>query len=100
MSCSMCCLFARIAGAPGMLLGLCMTANCCGEVPVYLFSGWWLPRLGVQRALNLVLLGYVLRLGAYTVRCLLVTLPILSTDSPHMPYAASCLLHQFHSPAG
>lgn len=28
---------------------------------------WWLPRLGVERALRLVMLGYLLRLAVYTV---------------------------------
>ncbi|GAB4813441.1 hypothetical protein N2152v2_000487 [Parachlorella kessleri] len=58
-------LYLRELGAPGLLLGLCLTANCCGEVPAFYFSGWWLNKLGPQRALNVVVLGFVIRLGSY-----------------------------------
>lgn len=59
-----------------MLLGLCMSANCLGEVLVFYFSGWWLARLGVERALNLAAAAYALRLGAYTVGGCCSALPL------------------------
>lgn len=30
-------------------------------------SRWWLPRLGIERAFNLAVAGWVLRLGGYVV---------------------------------
>jgi len=54
-------------GGRGTLLGLCLTANCIGEVPVFFFSGALIKRLGVNAAFNLAMAAYLLRLGCYAV---------------------------------
>lgn len=53
--------------APGTLLGLCLTLNTVGEVPVFYFSGALIKRLGVNKALNISMGAYVVRLGCYAV---------------------------------
>ncbi|GAB4819710.1 hypothetical protein N2152v2_006756 [Parachlorella kessleri] len=67
-------LYLRQQGASGILMGLCQTVNCTGEVAAFLSSSWWLPRLGIDNAFNLVMLGFVVRLGAYVLLPLFPTL--------------------------
>jgi len=55
------------AGATGTLMGLCLSANCAAEVPVFFWSGRILERLGVERALHVAMGCYVLRLCCYLV---------------------------------
>lgn len=50
-------------------MGLCLSANCAAEVPVFMLSGRILDRLGVERSLHLAMACYVLRLCCYLVRC-------------------------------
>eukprot|EP00887_Chlorella_sp_A99_P007159 scaffold2.g7159.t1 len=62
----------RELGAPSMLLGLCLTVNTCGEVPVFWFQGTWLRRLGPELAFHVAMLAWIVRLGLY---CLLPLFP-------------------------
>lgn len=52
-------------GASGLLLGLCLAANCIGEVPIFYFSGAIIKRLGVELSINIAIIAYLLRLAAY-----------------------------------
>lgn len=55
-------------GAPVLLLGLMLTANCVAEVPVFFYSGAIIQRLGVLTTMQLSLGAYALRFLAYLVR--------------------------------
>jgi hypothetical protein len=48
-------------------MGLCLSANCAAEVPVFWASGRLLKALGVERALNIAMAAYCLRLLCYLV---------------------------------
>lgn len=62
-------LFLDELGASGTLMGLCLSSNCAAEVPVFYFSGQIINWLGsVERAFNLAMAAYVLRLSCYVVR--------------------------------
>lgn len=50
-------------------MGLCLSANCAAEVPVFMLSGRILDKLGVDRSFHLAMACYVLRLCCYLVRC-------------------------------
>ena len=50
-------------------MGLCLSANCLAEFPVFYFSGPIVERLGVERAFTYAMVAYVLRLCAYIVSC-------------------------------
>jgi hypothetical protein len=50
----------------GAVLYECKT-QCMLQVPVFYYSGQIIERLGVERAFNLAMAGYVLRLCAYIV---------------------------------
>ena len=39
-------LYLKESGASGILLGIALVVSTCGEMPVFLTAGWWLPRLG------------------------------------------------------
>ena len=56
------------AGANGTLMGLCLSANCAAEVPVFYYSGRIIEHLGVERAFTLAMCAYVLRVCCYVVR--------------------------------
>ncbi|KAL4434055.1 hypothetical protein ABPG75_000496 [Micractinium tetrahymenae] len=58
-------LFLDELGATGTLMGLCLSANCAAEVPVFFFSGRILERIGVERALQVAMGAYVVRLSCY-----------------------------------
>lgn len=60
-------LYAQQLGAPVLLLGLMLTANCVAEIPVFFFSGTIIARLGVMTTIQLSLAAYALRFVAYMV---------------------------------
>eukprot|EP00887_Chlorella_sp_A99_P003417 scaffold7.g3417.t1 len=76
-------LFLDEIGGDGTLMGLCLATNCAAEVPVFYFSGQLIQWLGVERALNLGMAAYVLRLCCY------VALPL--APSPYFVLGAELL---------
>ncbi|KAL6777249.1 hypothetical protein ACKKBF_B20760 [Auxenochlorella protothecoides x Auxenochlorella symbiontica] len=58
-------LFLSDLGAHGTLLGLCLSANCAAEIPVFFFSGKILERVGVLPAFHLSMAAFLLRLTCY-----------------------------------
>ncbi|KAL4420584.1 hypothetical protein ABPG75_010240 [Micractinium tetrahymenae] len=59
-------LYLKESGAPGLLIGICLLVNTCGEMPLFATSGYWLPKLGHELAFSIGMAGWVLRLALYT----------------------------------
>jgi PPP family 3-phenylpropionic acid transporter len=56
----------KTMGASDILIGIVASSAAVFEIPFMVFNGWFLRKLGSQRMLMVSLLGYVVRIGAYS----------------------------------